>query len=228
MSKSTVLISLQLFMFLFGNVLTGQNVLIDVSGFGNDQKHPYIGVGNTLRVVVEGKMCSELILSTDNGDIAQKSITDCLFMYRPRLYGDSKISLATVVGIDTVVFKEIKLKTEPLPFTLTIGNLVAKCNYSCVHKISKEHLLANVFSMQSINTNISAYSQIVSLEVKVIRGSTQIFFQKISEYNRTSVNQLMQDLKDIESGDVVILEKILHKYFEGLGVIIDSIELIIE
>lgn len=225
--KPSVLINL-LLLILINEGLPGQNVLIEVSGLGKDQKYPYIGVNNTLRVVVEGKMCSELILATDNGDIAQKSINDCLFMYRPRFHGDSKISLATVIGIDTVIFKEIKLRTEPLPFTLTIGSLVAKCDCKCSHKISKDNLLNNAFRMESINMDISAFSQIISLKVKVIRGSTQIYSREINGYNRESARQLTTDLKDISSGDVVVLEKIVHKYFEGLNVVIDSIELNIE
>lgn len=226
MKRLDLIVIFCLLLSFLGGTIKSQNVLVDVYGFDREQSVPYIGLDNRLKVVVEGIMCGDLVLMTNNGWIKNESPEECVFIYNPAYYEDAKISLATIEGRDTVVFKEITLKTKPLPMKLTIGRYVT--GFDCINRISKETLLSNKFRMESINTNMSAYSTILSLNVRVQRGEEQMYFREIIEFNSKAVEELQKDLEFIEVGDIVLLEKVLHRYFEGLDVIIDSIQLTIE
>lgn len=225
MKLKLILFTLALLIFFTG-IINGQNVLVDVYGFDRDQKVPYLGVNNQLKVVVEGKMCSEFMLTTNNGKIYRDSIENCVFIYNPVSQEKSKISLATIIGRDTIVFKELILKVEPLPMKLTIGPFVT--GFDCENTINKELLLSNRFGMESINMNISAYSKILSLEVNVVRSQERIYHRKFNEYNFKTSKELQKDLQMIQPGDFVLLEKIFYRYFEGLDLVVDSIKLKVE
>lgn len=214
-------------LLLIGTALQGQNILVEVAGFGDDQEFPYVGVANNLTIVVEGEMCADLVVKTDNGQIYPSAIEKCLFLYKPVSFGESNITIATIVDLDTVVIEKLQLQAKPLPFTLTIGNLVLDCEHRCRHAIDKAELLSNTFGLETINIDISARTQLVSLEIEVIRNEQQIYHEIIADYSADVIRAIHYELQDLQSGDVVILDKIGHKYFEDFDIVIDSVELLI-
>lgn len=219
---------LVLFLFL-GTTATGQNISIKVPRSGKDQVHPFVGCDNRLIIVVEGKMCRDLILSTDNGRIEPSYVEGCYFTYRPvRVSDTANIYFATAIGSDTTIFKKVQLKTRPLPFKLTIGGIILDCNPICQHKIKKRVLLASSFRVESINMDVSGVTKVVSLEVRVLRDSKTIFSKAIPNYDKKAENQLKKEMEIIQSGDLVILRKVRHKNFSDILDEIDRIHLTIK
>jgi len=215
-------------LLLIGANSYGQKVMVEVSGFDFGQKYPYVGVNNRLKVVVEGKMCEELIVTTNNGTIEPFSINSCKYLFRPIRLDTATIYFATSHGKDTVVFKEIKLKTSTLPFKLCVSTTHADLRTVCTYSISKQDFLDKKPWTLPFKINDSATFKGISLEIKVNRNDTQIFKKSITEYTPESEKQLKKGLVFLKSGDIVLLRKLYLEYFEDADWPMDIIELIIE
>jgi|GEM_PF-3159626 len=214
---------------LIGVIASGQNVIMKISEHGTNQRYPYtyINLDNTLELVVEGKMCKELILTTDNGTI-KPSVKSCQYLFHPLRLDTATIYLATIDGKDTTIFKEIQLQTRTLQFKSTINGLVSDCKQECKVHLSKQQFLASGFWMAAINTNLSAKLPVASFEIRVVRNAAQIYKESVSAYNKESEKQLKENLAFIESGDIVELKEIRYKYPGGIWLNIDNVAIIIK
>jgi len=218
--------SLTLILFAqFWNFGISQDVMFEIYGFGQDQEKAYVSLDNRIKILIEGKLCDEFTVRTNNGKIYKRE-EGCEYIYNPIAFRQTDLDICLIQEGDTTVFKTIKLHVAPLPFKFSIGSEFVECKLR--QKITKSKFLNTGFSMYSLNMNIDANLPVLGFEVSVFRRGAEIFNEELTKYNKTTEKELKSKLEIIASGDIVKISQLVYRYFDGSDVYFDSFEIEIE
>jgi gliding motility-associated GldM-like protein len=208
-------IILTLFALYACRYLNAQQILVR-----NDmmENRLYLGVENTLDIMVEGKKCGSFFVTTDNGKIFRDG---CQYRMVPKQLGMATIFIKQTKGKDTATLKTYKTSVTGLPLPeASIGSQIGG-PIKKQELISRAGLIARLYCC-----GFDAPVKVLSYKIVAIRKK-EVVFVSDNIGNRYS-EETKSLLEKLEVGDEVYVTNIWVIPPDGLRTRIKACEFVIE
>ncbi|MEL6655319.1 MAG: hypothetical protein AAFN93_20560 [Bacteroidota bacterium] len=206
-TKYTLITSV-LFLAIAENIYS-QGCTIKLSGFNQETEIAYLGVTNRINFDPLLEFSQVIDCQVENGEVF---IDEFGYQYRPSYIGNTTIKIFKQVdGIMSLV-DSCKIQIDYLPFTLYLGYRPLKPSDKI--EVNKTQLLSQTFSLESTNTNLSAFARILEFAVRVERNNQTIFQSNYGLYNKQTDRGLKHDLSMLEKDDIVYITQLKYSYID--------------